>query len=121
MPVLPADAARTLLARARKLRHAEAEERERCLSEAKGALVELRGQGLVERAWVIGSVAWGGFGAHSDIDVVIEAGEVDDALLAQRIEEEIGSRTGRNVDILFLRALPEGFRRRVLAEGHLVA
>jgi predicted nucleotidyltransferase len=119
MPVLPADAARTLLARAKMLRQLEAEDHERCLADAKDVLLGLRAQGSIERAWVIGSVAWGGFGAHSDIDVVVDAAPGD--ALVQRIEEAIGARTKRNVDVLFLRALPEAFRRCVLAEGCLVA
>ena len=67
---------------------------------------------------MIGSLAWGGFGLRSDVDVVVE-GASPEAL--RRVAEEIGRATGRAVDVLDLDGLHATFRERVLAEGRDVA
>lgn len=66
------------------------------------------------RAWLIGSLAWGGFGERSDVDLIV-AGlkEVD----AARIVEAVSRVAGVDVDLLQLEELPETFRERVESEG----
>jgi predicted nucleotidyltransferase len=66
------------------------------------------------RAWLIGSLAWGGFGERSDIDLVLEG---VDAPTALRIEIAVTRAAQAEVDLLTLDALPEAFRQRVLSEG----
>lgn len=65
-------------------------------------------------AWLIGSLAWAGFGAHSDVDVVV-AGL--DAEAVTRLGASLLARAGIPVDLLRLEDLPDPFRRRVVAEG----
>ncbi len=66
------------------------------------------------QAWLIGSLAWGGFGERSDIDLVTRGVSGPDAT---RIEDAITRSTGVGVDLLELEALPPGFRQRVEREG----
>jgi predicted nucleotidyltransferase len=66
------------------------------------------------RAWLIGSLAWGGFGERSDIDVVLSGVAPAAATL---IEENIARAAGVEVDILHLEDLPDSFRQRVEQEG----
>lgn len=66
------------------------------------------------RAWVVGSLAWGGYGTHSDVDVVVH-GVAPRDLTA--IEAALAERLGAPVDILILDDLPTDFQARVEAEG----
>lgn len=66
------------------------------------------------RAWLIGSLAWGGFAERSDVDLVL------DGVASDRASEiELGLVRGLQVpvDVLQLQDLGEAFRRRVLDEG----
>ena len=65
-------------------------------------------------AWLIGSLAWGGFGERSDVDLVVDG--VDRAELVG-IERAVAKAAGVEVDLLELGTLPSQFRARVLAEG----
>lgn len=65
-------------------------------------------------AWLIGSLAWGGFGERSDIDLVT-AGV--DARQATTIEIALCKAAGVEVDVLMLQDLPQAFRDRVAREG----
>jgi predicted nucleotidyltransferase len=79
------------------------------------AVPELRGELRFDRAWLIGSLAWGGFGPRSDVDLVVEGlAAAHRVLLADRL----GESTGRSVDLLPFEELPPAFQARVLAEGH---
>lgn len=118
MSVLPADLARTLVRRASVRRDADESDRERCRRELALALPILRRELGFARAWLIGSLAWGGFGLRSDIDLVIE-GAGTGAL--STIAERIGEATRRTVDVLALETLPPSFRKRVLSDGIHVA
>lgn len=70
--------------------------------------------GLLRHAWVIGTLAWGGWGVGSDVDVVVEGLEPGrDAGLWT----ELTSRTQCAVDLLEIETLPEGFARRVRDRG----
>lgn len=68
-------------------------------------------------AWLIGSLAWGGFGERSDVDVVVSGLKGDEAT---RLELLLVGAAGVPVDLLHLETLPESFRSRVLAEGTVV-
>ncbi|MBK6846149.1 MAG: hypothetical protein IPG96_00905 [Proteobacteria bacterium] len=69
------------------------------------------------RVWLIGSLAWGGFGEHSDVDLVVE-NLPSELMLA--LERAIVAAADARVDLLELGALPEGFRQRVETEGVLL-
>ena len=66
------------------------------------------------RAWLIGSLAWGGFGARSDVDLVL-AGV--DGQIATSIEVTLSTALGIEVDQLTFESLPPSFRARVEREG----
>lgn len=66
------------------------------------------------RAWLFGSVAWGGFGTRSDVDVAVEGVSTADAA---RLELELVAALGLPVDLLRLEELPAPFRQRIQTEG----
>lgn len=115
MTVTSADLARTLVER----RRAAALRTSRRAGELRVALAETlataRERGIIDRAWLIGSLARGAYGPGSDVDVVVEGLALEDsgALWGELVER---LRTDR-VDLLRLEELPETFRRRVLEEG----
>lgn len=118
MSVVPTDLARTLIRRATARRDADEHERDRCRREFARVIPICRRDLGVERVWLIGSLAWGGFGLRSDIDVVVENAGPE---VMNAVAERIGEATGRAVDVLALEALPPSFRKRVLADGVHVA
>ena len=118
MPVSPEELARTLLRRASARRSADDRDRAACLAEVARVVPSLRRELGFGRAWLIGSLAWGGFGTRSDVDVVIEGAKLDDAHV---VSDKLGEATGRSVDVLLLETLPPAFQRRVLSEGRNVA
>lgn len=79
-----------------------------------GVLRECLEDGTVERAWLIGSGAWGGAHGHSDLDVVVE-GTAGDA--TGTLWDRLSEACGLDVDLLRLEELEPRFRRRVLSEG----
>lgn len=93
----------------------------RAAQEARAALVRDRLLQLLRshlpsgtKAWLIGSLAWGGFGEHSDIDLVLAAA---DASLASRLELLLTRELDVPVDLLRAEDLPASFRQRVEREG----
>lgn len=91
--------------------------------EREGRAVSVRGE--VERAvtralpagariWLIGSLAWGGFGERSDVDLVTAGLTAAQAL---DLERAVARASGTPVEVLDLDALPAAFRARVLADG----
>ncbi|MEO7096521.1 MAG: nucleotidyltransferase domain-containing protein [Polyangiales bacterium] len=114
MSVLPAELAATLVAR-RRARAALDRERAHVARRALGeAAVALRAEGACTAAWLIGSLAWGGFGERSDADVVLAgADDGQPGALAARLS----GCADVTIDLSFLEQLPDSFRRRVLAEG----
>jgi predicted nucleotidyltransferase len=111
--IAPADAVRTLDERARRAREAREADRRACLERvlAAGAPIVARAHG---RAWLIGSVVWGGFFNESDVDLVVVGFAPAAALELERAVARAG---GRAVDVLELGSLPDAFRARVLGEG----
>jgi predicted nucleotidyltransferase len=114
MSVTPADLAATLLRRAAARRVEDADDGERCRREVLTLLPVLRRELGFRRAWLVGTLAWGGFGVRSDIDVVVEA---TDAEAAHVIAERLGDATGREVDVLVLDTLPPSFQDRIVKDG----
>lgn len=112
MFVTPQEAAATL-------RHRSADARR--AAESRAADVRDRAVTLVRaqlpadgRAWLIGSLAWGGFGVRSDVDLVL-AGV--DGQTAISIEVALYTALGIEVDQLTFESLPPSFRARVEREG----
>lgn len=112
MPVSVEESVRHLRERARR-RSAERERRELDVREAAiGALRAALPKG--GRGWLIGSVAWGGFGERSDVDLVLSGVT---GVEATRIEDAVARATGVEVDLLDFDALPPAFQERVTSEG----
>jgi predicted nucleotidyltransferase len=103
-------------------RHAERRRLDDARAEALSAVLrqevsELLRGGVIDRAWLIGSLAWGGFGAGSDVDLVVAGLDAADApALWDRLSERLGAR----VDLLRIEALDEAFAGRVRAEGRRI-
>ncbi|MGH7438341.1 MAG: nucleotidyltransferase family protein [Polyangiaceae bacterium] len=82
---------------------------------------DLRARGEIDGAWLIGSLAWGGFGVRSDVDIVVSGAPASEAgRIWTYCVEELGSDAGDQVDLLRLEELPEAFRARVLARGQRI-
>ncbi len=111
MTVAPAQLASVLQRRQReRLERAE----EQAAAARQSVLSAVRELQLADDAWLIGSLAWGGFDESSDVDLVLKGiGTKDLTRLWHRLETELG----RPVDLLRLEDLPDDFRRRVLSEG----
>jgi predicted nucleotidyltransferase len=112
MPVTPESAAASLTRR---------EALERVQREQRAASLRDRARAIVRhhlpagaRAWLIGSLAWGGFGEGSDVDVVVEQVPAQDAA---RLEVALVRALRIDADVLHLEELPEPFRERVRREG----
>lgn len=69
---------------------------------------------LSAQVWLIGSLAWGGFGLHSDVDVVWTG--LSSAQLLD-VERALRGAAGVAVDLLEFDTLPVSFQERVVAEG----
>ncbi len=112
MSLTSVEAAATLRAR----EAAETLERERRAAAARSALRAALAEFLRpgERAWLIGSLAWGGFGQRSDVDLVVDAIPADRMVELERL---VARATGAPAELLELVALPTGFRERVEREG----
>lgn len=110
----PEELARTLVER-----HAERRRQSRVSGESlRGDLRRVVGEELAgrrfRRAWLVGSLAWGGFDLGSDVDLVVEGlAEADAAALWDHLSAELGAR----VDLLRLESLPSDFANRVKREG----
>jgi predicted nucleotidyltransferase len=69
------------------------------------------------RAWLIGSLVWGGFGERSDVDVVLSGVS---AAEETRIEDAVARVARVDVDLLDFDKLPASFQRRIEQEGILI-
>lgn len=65
-------------------------------------------------AWLIGSLAWGGFGAHSDVDLVLRGA---DAAFASRLEVALTRDLQVPVEVMRAEDLPGPFQERIEREG----
>ncbi|MBC7794742.1 MAG: nucleotidyltransferase domain-containing protein [Clostridia bacterium] len=65
-------------------------------------------------AWLIGSLAWGGYGNGSDVDVVV-AGMCTSAVT--HLWDELTRELASPVDLLRIEDLDPSFRERVLRHG----
>jgi predicted nucleotidyltransferase len=114
MPVTPDELARTLVRR-----HAERRRRAKSRGEAvreglRRVVAEEITSGRLHGAWLVGSLAWGGFDLTSDVDLVVEGlAEADAASFWDRLTSELGA----TIDLLRLESLPPDFARRVRSEG----
>ena len=112
MQVRVEDAVRTLRERAAGARV----RRERRAEALRARVQEIVREGLPAgaRAYLIGSLAWGGFGERSDVDLVVaglSGGEV------AHLERALATAVGVEVDLLRLEDIPASFRARVESEG----
>ena len=65
-------------------------------------------------AWLIGSLAWGGFGERSDVDLVVAGA---DSAFATSLEMALTRDLGVPVEVLRAEDLPASFRERVERDG----
>lgn len=101
------------------LRIRAADERKRATERAalaREAVIEIVRSRLPPegRAWLIGSLAWGGFGTRSDVDLVFDG--VDPARSVD-IETAVVRCLDVPVDVLALTELPDSFKARIYREG----
>ncbi|MBI3184731.1 MAG: nucleotidyltransferase domain-containing protein [Myxococcales bacterium] len=114
MGVSPAQLADLLVGRARVERERFEARATRLRELVEAWATRARSEGLIHRAWLIGTLAWGEFGAASDVDLVVEGLAPDQE---GRIWAELVSELCCEVDLLSIESLPESFRRRVLEQG----
>jgi predicted nucleotidyltransferase len=95
--------------------------RARVAQESRAAAVRARLQAMVAEqlpagvsAWLIGSLAWGGFGPRSDVDLVLGGATPAQAC---RLEVRLTQALKLVVDVLRLEELPASFRERVEQQG----
>jgi predicted nucleotidyltransferase len=114
MAVRPEELAATLVARYRAQQAIHARRADGIRAALEPALREALAGRAGCRAWLMGSLAHGTFGAASDVDIVVEGvtGEEAAALWVA-----LGERLDAPVDLLRLEDLPPAFRARVMAEG----
>jgi predicted nucleotidyltransferase len=114
MSATPADLARVLLERRRTAFTQNQALGAELRGRASLAVKALRQEGLIDAAWLVGSLAWGGFGAQSDVDIVVRGArsETRGALWLR-----LGDRLDHAIDLLRLEELSPTFARRVLDEG----
>lgn len=114
MTVRPEELADAMVRRARAERQRHCERAVRLRTQLRSAIQALRVAGTVDAAWLIGSLAWGGFGHRSDVDVVVRG--ADPARIGA-LGGTLSDALDIDVDVLRLEDLAPAFRDRVLAEG----
>jgi predicted nucleotidyltransferase len=117
MPTTPADLAATLVRRHRQTRDEVRAHAAQARASLEAVIGEQGKAGRFRRAFLIGSLAHGSFGAGSDIDVVLEGLAPDDVGL---LYDALVSATHTEVDVLRLEELPPSFQERVEREGILL-
>jgi len=118
MPVEPSDLAATILARRRASRERQRARGERVLGRVRELGRQLRADGAVDAVWLVGSLAWGGFGVRSDVDLVVRGVALERlGAVTTRAAEHLGPDAEDRVDVLRLEDLPPSFRERVLTSG----
>lgn len=114
LTVRPEELALALIERSRLERARDLDRGHRLVRQLRERIVALRARCALDAAWLIGSLAWGGFARRSDIDVVVRGAAADSV---GELWAALTDALGVPVDVLRLESLPEAFRRRVLAEG----
>ena len=118
MTVRPSDLAATLVGRRRADRAVQQARGERLIARVRNLSRELCAEGAIDAAWLVGSLAWGGFGARSDVDLVVRGAALEAlGAIAARAEEKLGPDAQGRIDVLRLEDLPPSFRERVLSTG----
>jgi len=112
MSVTPEEALETLHSRAVRARAAEEAHAAEVLARVRRTVQDRLPPGV--RAWLIGSLAWGGFGVRSDVDLVVRGAA---PAAATALEVELICELKLEVDVLRMEDLPGGFRERVEREG----
>lgn len=103
-----------LIERARERREDWQRRADALRGEVAHAVARLREEGAVRQCWLIGSLAWGGYGPDSDVDLVIEGLRRERwAAVWRSLSTELGTR----LDLLRLEDLPAAFAERVRHEG----
>lgn len=76
----------------------------------------------VVRLWVFGSVVRGGFGAQSDIDVLVETDPAHPAglLVLGGLQMDLSDLLGRPVHLTLLGSVPAADRARTLSQARLL-
>ncbi|MGO8992643.1 MAG: hypothetical protein ACLQVI_04900 [Polyangiaceae bacterium] len=112
--IAPAELAAALVKRAGEVRRRDEARRLEVLARTLEELGRLLAAGCASHAWIVGTVAWGGYGERSDVDVVLEGARASsrDALSAR-----LTAACGAAVDLLLLEELDPSFQARVRAEG----
>jgi predicted nucleotidyltransferase len=77
----------------------------------------LRERYRVQRVWLFGSLAWGGFHARSDIDIAVEGLSPKERGVAGA---EASRLCGVIVELFPLEEVPKSLAQRVVAEGELL-
>lgn len=115
MTVLPKDLATTLRQRYREKHHAE---QHRAIA-LRSMLVEHLQRAKFEnvRIWLIGSLQADYWGAHSDVDLVVDGLDVNQAATLQK---NLAQALDVDVDLMRMELLPTSFRERVTREGELL-
>ncbi len=112
--VRPEELARALVRRHERARRDADLEAERVRASLLRALADAPPPSP-RRQWLIGSLAWGGFGEGSDVDLVVEG---LDAAEASALTAHLIFALPVPAHVLRLEELSPSFRARVLAEGH---
>jgi predicted nucleotidyltransferase len=112
MTVLPEQTARTLRQRAQAAQQDQLAHARRTRDIVVQRVRSLLGPN--GRAWLIGSLAWGGFGERSDVDLVFYGVPSE---VTTEIELALTRELRREVDLLQLDDLGEPLRQRILEEG----
>jgi predicted nucleotidyltransferase len=112
--VLPEDLARTLIERERAARQLRERRSEELRAAVEAWVREAKAGRRLERAWLIGSLAWGEWGERSDVDLVVEGLPDPEAAKAWGELERL---LGTQVDLLRIEELPADFAARVREEG----
>jgi len=71
--------------------------------------------GLLGRAWLFGSFAWGMHEPQSDVDLLVERASDSFA-----VASFVGGRSNRQVHVVSIEGAPESVKTRVLEEGLLL-
>jgi predicted nucleotidyltransferase len=114
MTVRPEELAATLVARRRRERADAAARAATACAQARVVARALREEGVIEGAWLIGSLAWGEAGARSDADIVVRGCTPSALTGAWR---RLGDALDLSVDVLRFEELASSFQSRVLEQG----